>query len=167
MHINELKICRLNIQLTKSCNQRCRMCNSYKLDNKNEMKKNEVFKVIEQVCNMYDIKNIACTGGEPTLRKDILEIIKYAKLFSQRVSLTTNGSYIKSEKDLDALIDNGINNFTFSYHGIGTHSEFTGIKDSEHNIRQALDMVSKVSAKKQVEVKIGMLLTNQTINQMD
>ncbi|MCC3862839.1 radical SAM protein [Terrisporobacter petrolearius] len=167
MNLNELSMCRLNIQLTKKCNQRCKMCNSYNIKDEKELTTQEIFDIISNVCSERKICNIAFTGGEPTLRKDILEIVSFAKKHCENVSITTNGTFIKKEEDALKLIENGVNRFTISYHGIGNHSQFTGVKDSEKDIRRALSILSNISNYKDIYVKVGMLFTNETVNAIE
>lgn len=162
MKLEELNICRLNIQLTKKCNQRCKMCNSYNLIDDNLLSKEKIFKLINDACENYNIKNIAFTGGEPTLREDFLQVVKFAKMFSGNVSITTNASYIKTQEDAFKLIESGINRFTISYHGIGTHSNYVGINNAEENTKKAINYLK--TANKDILIKIGMLLTNKTID---
>jgi molybdenum cofactor biosynthesis enzyme MoaA len=59
------------------------------------------------------IENIRFSGGEPTLHKDILKIVSYAKKKGvKRIALSTNGS---SEFSLyKDLIDAGVNDFSIS-----------------------------------------------------
>jgi cyclic pyranopterin phosphate synthase len=49
--------------------------------------------LVAKVSREFGIRSVKITGGEPTLRKDITEIIYYLKYFSkvEEVSLTTNG----------------------------------------------------------------------------
>ncbi|MEZ4813127.1 MAG: hypothetical protein R2883_06565 [Caldisericia bacterium] len=51
----------------------------------------------DEVKNFYIIRNdaliptVSFTGGEPTLRKDLAELISYAKSIDLRVNLISNG----------------------------------------------------------------------------
>lgn len=48
---------RLNIQLTKFCNQNCISCNcGTKVNRKDELTSIEIKKIINQICNLYNIK---------------------------------------------------------------------------------------------------------------
>ena len=100
-NLSDLEIVRLNIQLTK-----------------------------KEACTLYSIKNIAFTGGEPTLHKDILELADYARKYSPKVSVTTNGYYCSTKERTNALVDAGVNRFSFSYHGVGKQDEFCGVQGS-------------------------------------
>ena len=101
---------RLNIQLTKLCNQRCISCNcGPHISTENELDLNEIKSIIKEVCSKYDIKNIAFTGGEPLIKSNFLEIVEYAKRYSEQVSVTTNAQLIKSVNFAEELLIKGIN----------------------------------------------------------
>ena len=133
--LDNLSIIRLNIQLTKKCNQRCRSCNSYKLDTTDELSTDEIINMMEEAQQYFELENIAFTGGEPTIHSDISVIAESAK--TKNVSITTNGYYFHSKEKLYELIKAGINRYSFSYHGIGKHDEFVGRKGAESKDRKS------------------------------
>lgn len=155
-------IVRLNIQLTKKCNQRCISCNSYEMDCSDELPLNGFKKAISEAAALFPIKNIAFTGGEPTLYPNLLEISSYASQFSDNVSITTNGYYCTSKEKVKELIKAGINRFSFSYHGIGIHDKFTRVDGCEKRLRQAIDwLIEERCIHKNLYVKIGTLFTGE------
>lgn len=154
---------RLNVQLTKRCNQRCRLCNSYNFRPDHELTEDEVRRLISVTCASFDIKNIAFTGGEPTLRADIERLAAFASRHCENVSITTNGTFIRDEASARSLLDSGIRRFTFSYHGIGEHSAFVRVKSAEERIRHALGVMSRLAKEYSAYVKIGMLLTDASL----
>lgn len=162
--VKDLNIVRLNIQLTKKCNQRCKSCNSYNLDCGEDLTLDEIKNVIQDICDKYSIRNIALTGGEPTLHRNILDIAQFAKMYSSNVSITTNGFYCTSEERVKELIDAGINRFSFSYHSVGKHDLFTGVKGSENRLRSAIDFLCKEREKSNIYIKVGTLFDGRNID---
>jgi len=71
---------RLHIAMTYLCNSKCKMCSIWKIYKKNKKKLREEFtseefkKIIDNYPNFRDIW---LTGGEPLLRKDAVELMKY------------------------------------------------------------------------------------------
>ena len=167
MKIGQLKFCRLNIQLTRKCNQRCKSCNSYNYNDKCEISYEVIENTIKQACERYNINNIAFTGGEPTLRKNLLDILSMANKYCKTISITTNGSYINSKEDALKLINSGVSRFTISYHGCGFHDEFVGIKDGENRVKSTLAILSELKKEKQIEVKVGMLISDHSIHTIE
>jgi radical SAM protein with 4Fe4S-binding SPASM domain len=82
------------IALTYRCNNRCTFCYASAPDrgyNVPEMTTDEVKRVIDKIVDQAKVPTISFTGGEPTLRRDLPELIAYAKTRRMRANLITNG----------------------------------------------------------------------------
>lgn len=76
------------IRLGRECNQNCIFCNimrTFKTKNTFETKKE-----IIEMTKKYPNSILSFTGGEPTIRNDLLELIFFAKQAISRVELQTN-----------------------------------------------------------------------------
>ncbi|HII61533.1 GTP 3',8-cyclase MoaA [Pyrococcus horikoshii] len=97
----------LRISLTKECNLSCFYCHREgQLDGERFMTPEEIERIV-RVASRLGIKKVKLTGGEPTIRKDILEIIRRLKPYVVDLSLTTNGTtmYVLAEKLKEAGLD--------------------------------------------------------------
>ncbi|MDE7313827.1 MAG: radical SAM protein [Eubacterium sp.] len=172
--LEELAIKRLNIQLTKRCNQRCRSCNSYQLAEKEkteeELSLEEIADLIADACGQWNIHNIALTGGEPTIRKDILEIGKIASAYAPNVSVTTNGFYFSEKERVMEMVRGGVNRFSFSYHGIGKQDRFANAAGAEERLRNAIGWIHEVKSKGDywdLYAKISILFDGENIDDVE
>jgi len=89
---------------THSCNLSCEHCmvNAGK-SLKNELKTDEIKKTIDDMALM-GVKYFIATGGEPLLRKDIFEVLSYAKNKGLKIGLSTNCSLTSNfKKELENL----------------------------------------------------------------
>lgn len=89
---------------THSCNLHCEHCmvNAGK-PLKDELSSNEIKKAIDDMAIM-GVKYFIATGGEPLLRKDIFEILSYAKNKKMKIGLSTNSSLVSNfKKELEIL----------------------------------------------------------------
>lgn len=143
------EIVRLNIQLTKKCNQRCRSCNSYELDCLDELRLDEFKRVIREATEIFTIRNIAFTGGEPTLFPGFCEITSFARQYSPFVSVTTR-YYCSTKQRTQEFVRGRVNRFSFSHHGVGTHDEFTRIKGCEERLVKAIDWLNEEKEKNEI-----------------
>lgn len=89
----------LRISVTPQCNLRCIYCtsmNSKNISNSGILSNQEIVRV-SKVGVSLGIKKIRLTGGEPLLRKDVVELVR--EIVSIReledISLTTNGTLLK------------------------------------------------------------------------
>ena len=107
----------LRLAVNEKCNLRCIYCmpeEGVQLLNKDQyLSKLEIKRIISLFTQM-GITKIRFTGGEPLLRKDISELIRYAKneCKIEQVHLTTNG--ILLNKYLDQLSRAGLSGINIS-----------------------------------------------------
>ena len=100
----------ITILITKRCNYKCKGCSSsspnytqsFFNNNNKEMTFDEIKLIINQVAWFKPF--IYLNGGEPTLRKDLIEIIKYIKEKHLVCALTTNASLL-DEKLIRGLVE--------------------------------------------------------------
>lgn len=88
----------LRLVITNNCNYNCYFCHKEGFNSSNVENLN--FKTILDISTLakkYNISKIRITGGEPLLRKDILDIIKGIFELNPTIdlSLTTNGYYLE------------------------------------------------------------------------
>ena len=79
-----------------NCNQKCILCyaGEQKLANVSQMNTDCWYKIIDR-CKEAGIPSLTFTGGEPTVRDDLVELISYASWFVTR--LNTNGILLSKE----------------------------------------------------------------------
>ena len=104
----ERPIISLRITITNRCNENCIYCHhDGMVSSKDEMTPDEIYRICKIAKNL-GVRKIRLSGGDPLVRKDIVEIVeKIASLDFKDISLTTNGVLLeKYAKDLkDAGLD--------------------------------------------------------------
>ncbi len=125
------------------CNQKCIHC--YAADQKyseEEELGTEEWKQVLDICRKVGIPQITFTGGEPTQRDDLFELIKYARWFVSR--LNTNG--IKLTKEYcQGLVDAELDGLqiTFYSYDEDIHNKLVGGKhyqDTVNGIKNAIEV---------------------------
>lgn len=102
------------LELDYKCNNFCRFCYHKKEDRKKTIPTQAVK---EKLASKRWGNEIEITGGEPTIRKDILEIIKYAKNTGCKIKLRTNARMLSNRHFLDKIINAGVNTFEVAING--------------------------------------------------
>jgi cyclic pyranopterin phosphate synthase len=88
----ERPILSLRITITNRCNENCLYCHhDGMVTSKDEMTSDELYTICK-IAKKIGVKKIRLSGGDPLIRKDIVEIVdKIASLDFKDISLTTNG----------------------------------------------------------------------------
>ena len=109
--------------LTNRCNLRCKMCEISKnaTSEESELSTEKVKDIILQIKDM-GINHIIFSGGEPLLRKDLVEIVRFAHQNNiQMVDLITNATML-DEVILKKLVEAGLNHIGISIDGLSKTS---------------------------------------------
>lgn len=105
--------------LTNRCCLRCIMCDIPKSSSgqENEVTTPEAKKIIQQIKEL-GVRHLILSGGEPLLRKDILELIDFSKEAGIAwVDIITNGTLIDDDC-AQKLVKSGLNHITVSLDGL-------------------------------------------------
>jgi len=111
---------RIQWEVTSRCNLNCKQCyiNSSAFAKKKELTTVQAKKVIDELKAM-NVLWVEIQGGEPFMRQDILEIIKYAKEQSLNLKILTNGTLLtrQTTKILATLLDKKVDSLQISLDG--------------------------------------------------
>lgn len=149
----------VSFALTYKCNFRCLYCgiwNSF-YDEK-ELSLENIKRIILDIHNA-GCKRIIFTGGEPLLRKDIYEILYFARELNLHITLNTNGSLLTQNQ----LIFKLINQLVISLDG-NTETQLKmrppGLFD---NIAESIYLAKK----HKIKIWLTAVLTNENISEID
>lgn len=111
------KIEYLRLSITDRCNLRCQYCMEENENNfipDNSLITLENIKIIVIAASKLGVKKIRLTGGEPLLRADVVEIVRFIRSIPtiEEISITTNG--ILLEEKIDDLIKAGLDRINVS-----------------------------------------------------
>lgn len=134
-----------------SCNQKCINCYAagQVMSKEKELSTDEWKKIIDKL-KVARIPQITFTGGEPTLRDDLADLIEYSSWFVTR--LNTNGQLLSSdlcEKLVDASLD-------------AVQVTFYSYKKEIHNLMVGVDGFDKTCDGIKNAVKAGLLVSINT-----
>lgn len=119
------------IALTYKCQNRCDFCyasSPYRGGEKPEMTTVQVKTIIDKIFDEAKVPTISFTGGEPTLRKDLPELIAHASEKGMRTNLITNGIICSDPYFVETLKNAGLNSAQVSLesHNNDLHNKITG-----------------------------------------
>ena len=141
-----------DIRLGYRCNARCGFCYYQdKLDTPVELEPTtEQLSNRLRVLRAHGATEVEFTGGEPTIRSDLAELVRFARsLGFVNVSIITNGLRLAKPAYADELVTAGANDFLFSIHGhdAALHDAHTALAGSFARILQAVGNVHGLGAR--------------------
>jgi MoaA/NifB/PqqE/SkfB family radical SAM enzyme len=141
----------LNLELTRRCNLRCRMCPQLRhvaevppeldwYDPEQELPLTTWINVLDQAVTFKP--RLYVTGGEPLLYHGFDTIVIEAKRRHLFVELQTNGTRLAKVADL--LVECGVNIVTLSIDGPeAVHDEIRGVKGTFQRLREGVEAIQE------------------------
>ena len=137
------------INVNEECFFKCQMCFKWKPDiniapGSKTITTNEIKRFI------YDLKKLVpkghilnFAGGEPFLRKDILELVKYGTDMGFYTQVATNGWLINSKEKAKAIVESGLGGIVISIDG-ATPKTHDKIRNFPGSFKRAIDAIEKL-----------------------
>lgn len=118
---------RLDLALTYRCNNDCAHCYNARPRDFAELDTARWKAIIDRAWQI-GIPHIVFTGGEPTLRADLPELIAYAEAKGQITGLNTNGRRLRDPDYLRLLVRSGLDHvqITLESHNPAIHDQMVG-----------------------------------------
>jgi radical SAM protein with 4Fe4S-binding SPASM domain len=155
----------LSWNLTRKCNLKCSHCyiNATTQQLKNELTTEEGKNLIDQICEVSR-PLLILSGGEPLLRQDVFELIRYGAAKGLKMGLGSNGSLIDGTAAA-RLKDAGIQTVSISLDSNipGQHDAFRGVAGSWEKAVKAI----KALRESGVLVQMNTTVTQQNYDQID
>jgi MoaA/NifB/PqqE/SkfB family radical SAM enzyme len=118
-----------------NCNQQCLHCYAagQTYSDKKELSTDDWKKVIDK-CKKACISQITFTGGEPTIRKDLVELVDYSKWFVTR--LNTNGVLL-TEELCNKLQEASLDSVQITFYSVNAeeHNKLVGAPNYEKTVQ--------------------------------
>lgn len=144
----------VTIELLTACNMSCIHCYIPEHNNMGNMSTEKIKELLVELKRLGTLE-ITFTGGEIFLRKDLLELIKYARKLGFNVSLFTNGTLIDEEiaKELGELYIQYISLTIFSLNE-SINDKITQKSGSLKKIMKTLELLDKYKIKVQIKTPV-------------
>ena len=149
----------LNLEVTKKCNARCDFCDYWQTQHEERLYDySDLIKKINPLVVMV-------TGGEPMLRKDIVEIIEQIKKTSYFIynGIITKGDMLDLDK-AKALYDVGIDQIAISLDFLGDrHSENRGVNGLWDHVSE---LIPTISTELKKTISINTIIMDDNLHQI-
>lgn len=154
----------VNFPITDNCNSKCQMCNVWKDKSDNELSPEEIASIFSNKL-FRNTRHLGISGGEPTLRKDLIKcvesiLISIPKLES--LSITSHGFHpSKWERLLPQILNlcqsHGTNfSVNISVDGIGDlHNEVRRVENGWKKVLKTIKIVKQLGLTLQLQSTIS------------
>jgi radical SAM protein with 4Fe4S-binding SPASM domain len=143
-------------EVTSACNLRCKQCHaSGGKVNPDELTTEEGKKLLRELAEIADFRMLVLAGGEPLVRRDILELTFEARNLGFEVSIATNGTLLDS-----ALASKfkrmGVANIAIGLNANDEriHDEITGVPGSFKKTKRAIYYTKELGMNLQINTTV-------------
>jgi radical SAM protein with 4Fe4S-binding SPASM domain len=115
---------RMDLAITYRCNNDCPHCYNARERSFKELSTSQWKRILDHLWEL-NIPHVVFTGGEPTLREDLPELIRYAEGIGQITGLNTNARRLSDSSYLAELVHAGLDHvqITLESHDPQTHDQ--------------------------------------------
>ncbi|RJP23386.1 MAG: heme b synthase [Candidatus Abyssobacteria bacterium SURF_5] len=143
-------------EITRSCNLACIHCraSAERGPYPNELSTGECKKVLDEIHSFSD-PIIIFTGGEPLLRTDIFEILRYGQSLGMKMTMAVNGVLL-DEPTARRLVEHGIQRISVSIDGstAETHDAFRKVPGAFAGAMRGIEAAKKAGLPFQLNTTI-------------
>ena len=158
----------VDMVITKNCNLNCCFCKKYSSDTLN-ISLNNFEKIASQLLPKARKLNI-CSGGEPFIHKNIIDILRISKKYDVWISVVSNGMLLNEHLVNQLVGENLIDSLAFSVDGIipvtvnkiRNNANFSIIAQ---NIKYMIEVVKKSKSKRPI-ISIRYTLMKENIAEL-
>jgi len=150
------------LNITDRCCLRCIMCSQWHNKTVTELTTGQ-WKDILLDLKRTGISAINFSGGEPLLRKDLEELVIFAKELKLFVSVATNG-FLLDKTRAESLVKAGVDFFTISVDALGDNfDKIRGVTGSFIKVREAILLLNELKKECSFKLQISYVLMKPSI----
>jgi radical SAM protein with 4Fe4S-binding SPASM domain len=152
---------RMDLALTYRCNNDCAHCYNARPRSFPELETEAWKRILDRVWH-NGIPHVVFTGGEPTLRSDLPELVAYAESLGLIAGLNTNGRRLADSTYLQKLVTAGLDHvqITVESHDPSIHDLMVRCKGAWEQTRRGLQ--NALSSRLYVMTNTTMLVDNSS-----
>jgi len=163
--INICKPATISALLTWRCNARCLMCDYWRQKNYNEMSTRDWTRFLTELKRWHKNAHVQFSGGEPFVRKDVMEIFEHCAEIDLSYGITTNLA-IMPYGGVERLVGANPFNINVSLDGIKakTHDYGRGVQGFFTKVMNNIDTILHEISKQNKKIMIIIKTTVSNIN---
>lgn len=160
---------RATLWIGQVCNQRCKFCYYAKiLDDKTHpengfMSLDKIKKICKTLVEKYNNNAVDIEGGEPTIYKDAIPMVKYCSQIGLKPTLITNALVLDNIEKLQKFKEAGVYDFLISVHALGeAYDNLVQVKGASKRQMKAIDNMIELG----IPFRFNTVLSADVLNQL-
>lgn len=160
-----------SFDITYRCNLKCVMCHAWpeskKIGKDQELSREEIVSAAKHISEKYGVRVFRFLGGEPLIRKDLIEIVRDISSFATTL-VTTNGLLL-DEPTCRALINAGLTGISISLDGPRENCDTLRGKGVYERVLTGLRTLLRVKKElgSNIKITIGIVVTKLNLHQLE
>ncbi len=157
----------VKLKLIFGCNLRCRMCQHWREARPEQLSTARLREVLAEL-SLLGCRKVHFTGGEPSLRPDLEELVAHASAHGIRVTLTTNATRLDRAR-ARALVAGGLRGVNVSLDGAGPeiHDAVRGVPGSFQQALEGLKNLRKEARRGKLGLSINTVVNRLNLMTLD
>lgn len=152
-----------SLNIADRCCLKCIMCSQWRTPAGKELDTGQ-WKEILLLLKNARIRSVNFSGGEPLLRKDLEELIIFAKSLGLFVSVSTNG-FLLNKSRAESLVNAGVDFFAISVDALnGNFDLIRGVPGAFDQVRQGIQELKRLKGRSNFVLQISYVLMKPTLD---
>jgi MoaA/NifB/PqqE/SkfB family radical SAM enzyme len=157
----------VKIKLIFGCNLRCRMCQHWRSARPEQLSTARLRELLAELA-LLGCRKVHFTGGEPSLRPDLEELVAHAAAHGIRVTLTTNGTRLDRRR-ARALVEGGLRGANVSLDGPSPaiHDAVRGLDGSWAQAVEGMKNLRKEAHRGKLGLSVNTVVNRLNLSTLD
>ncbi|MGP4012748.1 radical SAM protein [Streptomyces sp. 4N124] len=157
----------LSLSLGGQCDSACVFCFTEWIRHEPRLTHDQAVRALDEAASIATVEGVVFSGGEPTLRKDLPDLVRYAstKGFAS-IGLQTNGHRTADPRYLNGLVESGVTHVLLSLHGARQETH-DGIARRRNSFALALRALATLATDDRVVTEVNFVVCAQNADETE
>lgn len=166
--VEKSRVPQLRVLVTEKCRSKCIYCRpggeSFCNSHFSELTAEQIYKAVSKLSE-YGLKAVKISGGEPILRKDIINIISLIKTIKtiEHIELITRDPNVINI--IDELEDTGLDCLNFSLDTLDKNK--WEVINGRKGFENLIDVIRKVGERKKLNIKVNSVMVMNSLREIE
>lgn len=153
-------------ETTRACTLTCNHCRAEAIRRPapGELTTEEARELLDEISQFGRKPILVLTGGDPLMRKDVFNLIKYSDSLGVRTAVTPAPTPLMTQENIEKLKENGVHRLALSLDGSTSdrHDEIRGVNGSFNAVLNAAKYAEDVG----LPIQINTIVTRETMDDL-